>query len=539
MRALALLCLLCCVAFARAQTRIDTLLAAMTLQQKAAQVVVATFYGYPPNAQMRDLLARWQVGAVVLLPSNLGTPQDVTRTTNALQQAVISAGGVPLFIGVDQEGGLIAHLKDGFTEFPVPALWTATGEPELAFAVGEAIGREMLAVGVNWNLSPVADLATNPRNGVIGRRSFGSDPRLVGQTVAEVVRGLQAVGVLATVKHFPGHGDTNEDSHVTLPILMHDIARLQTVELVPFAQAITAGAGAIMTAHIAYPNVDGATDRAASLSPVIIEGILREGMGYEGIVVTDAMDMDAIDTRYSPAESALLALEAGNDLLLLGAHLSPQTQMNVMQAIVDAVRAGRISEARLEASVRRILQMKERFGVLDWQALDEAGAPDRLSALDHSGLVRQLFEAGITLAYDDGILPLGAGTAFIYPATRASLWEACRPLAEGVQALAVSNSPTEEEVAWARGLAQRTEKVVVFTQNADANPRQRALVQALPPEKTLVVALQSVYDITTLPRVGAYMVTYSPMRAANTPLCEILFGQRRAQGRWVSLQIAR
>lgn len=539
MRGLALLCLLCCTTLAQAQTRVDALLGAMTLEQKAAQVVVATFYGYPPNAQMRELLARWQVGAVVLLPSNIGTPQEVTRTTNALQQAITEAGGVPLFIGVDQEGGLIAHLKDGFTEFPVPALWTATGEPELAFAVGEAIGREMMAVGVNWNLSPVADLATNPRNRVIGRRSFGSDPRLVAQTVAEVVRGLQSSGVLATVKHFPGHGDTAEDSHVTLPILMHDIARLQAVELVPFAQAITAGVGAVMTAHIAYPNVDGAPNRPASLSPTIVEWLLREGMDYTGVVVTDAMDMDAIDTRYSPSESALLALEAGSDLLLLGAHLSPQTQMNVMQAIVDAVRAGRISEARLEASVRRILAAKERFGVLDWQALSEADAQERLSAFDHSGLVRQLFEAGITVAYDDGILPLGAGTAFIYPATRTSLWEACRPLAEGVQALAVSNSPTEEEIAWARGLAQRSQKVVVFTQNADTNPRQRALVQALPPEKTLVVALQSVYDITTLPRVGAYMVTYSPMRAANAPLCEILFGQRRAQGRLVISQAVR
>ncbi len=522
---------------AQAQTPLTTILTmddrlnAMTLEQKVAQLFVATFHGAPPNEPIKAMLRQWQVGAVVLLPSNLGTPQQITSVTNTLQQIVIEAGGVPLFIGVDQEGGLIAHLKDGFTEFPVPQLLTASNDPVLAFTVGEAMGREMRAVGINLNLAPVADLNTNPRNPIIGRRSFGTDPHQVGRMVASVIEGLQSVGVMATAKHFPGHGDTETDSHVTLPVLYHDMTRLNEIELVPFRYAQESGVGAMMVAHISYPLVDGVENRAASLSPMIINGVLREGMGYTGIIMTDAMDMDAIDTRYTPAERALLAIEAGNDMLILGAHISPDAQSQAIQAVVNAVIEGRISEARINASVRRILSAKERFGVLDWQPLDPATAPERMASENNGALVNTLFEKGITLVYDNaGLLPVAENTLFIYPSTRSSLWEVCNALGVGLRPLGVSFNPTDEEVAWARTSAQTASKVVVFTQNAVNSPAQRALISALPPEKTLVVALESVYDIETLPAVGAYLVTYSPMRASNNALCQILTGEKPPLG---------
>lgn len=538
MRTLSVIVVLCLLG-GRITAQVDSLedrLNAMTIEQKVAQLFVATFYGHPLNVPMRDFLRQWQVGAVVLLPSNLGTPQEIARLTNTLQETVIAQGGVPLFIGVDQEGGLIAHLKDGFTEFPVPQLLSASQDPELAFRVGVAIGSEMRTVGLNFNLAPVADLNTNRRNPIIGRRSFGSEPDEVAPMVAGMIRGLQSVGVLATAKHFPGHGDTSEDSHVTLPALPYSLAELSQRELVPFSASIQAGVGAVMVAHIWFSAIDTASPLPASLSSNVILGILRETMGYNGIVITDAMDMDAIDTVYSHSEMAIKAIEAGNDLILLGAHVSPETQSKTLQSLVDAVHAGRLSEARIDASVRRILSAKARFGVLDWQPLEIESARNRLEQLNHTGLVQELFAKGISLVYDEkGLLPLSGEVLFVYPATRPSLWQTCSAQSntiEGVtlRGLGVSAVPTDEDIAWVKSSAQTAQKIVVFTLNAETTPQQRALVQGLPAEKTLVVALQSPYDIETFPAVGAYMVTYSPLLAGNSPLCQILLGEFAPQG---------
>jgi beta-N-acetylhexosaminidase len=511
------------------QIRVDAVLNSLTLEQKVGQMFMVTFYGYPPNEQARDLLNTWQPGAVALLPENLGTPLDITSLTNTIQQIVIDNGSVPMFIAVDQEGGMISHLEEGFTEFPAPSLWTATQDNALVYELGQAMAQEMLAVGINMNLAPVADLDTNPNNPIIGRRSWGSYPDLVAPMLTAWIQGAQDMGMLATAKHFPGHGDTSTDSHVTLPVITADIDRLRGVELVPFTSAIQVQVGAIMMAHIDFTELDDVENLPASLSPAIINGLLREEMGYSGIVMTDAMDMDAIDTVYSPIGRALRAIEAGNDWILLGANISPNAQAEAMQAVVDAVRAGTISEQRIDASVRRILIAKERFGVFDWQPLDPNTVDTRLNRMEHEALVSRLFVSGITLVKDDfGALPMPENTLFIYPATRPSLWQACQR--EDIQPLGVSGSPSDEEIAWATTAAQNASHVVVFTWNASTDPSQVALVNALPVEKTLVIALQDVRDIESFSQVGAYMVTYSPMLSANLAICDILLGNVSVKG---------
>jgi beta-N-acetylhexosaminidase len=516
---------------------LETLLENMTLRHKVGQMFMVTFYGSAPNEAARQLFTTWQPGAAALLPSNLGDPTQIVSITNAMQSLVTGSGGPPMFIAVDQEGGLISRLEEGFTDWPAPALWTATNNPDLIYQVGQAMAQQMLAVGVNMNLAPVADVNTNPTNPIIGRRAFGSHPEMVAMAVSAWIRGSQDAGVMATAKHFPGHGDTSADSHVELPTVPHDMQRLASVELVPFSASVRDGVGAIMLGHLYMAALESAPGVPASLSPVVVQQLLREGLGYNGIVMTDAMDMDAIDTVYGPAERALKAVEAGNDLILLGAHISPDAQIAAMEAIVAAVEAGNIPEERVNASVRRILLAKARFGVLSWEPLDVADAAARIDLAAGSQLVEDLFRQGTTMVKDNfGALPLPSGALMIYPAFRPSLWNDCKP--EGVQPLGVSGSPTDDEIAWARSASRDAAAVVVFTQNAAADSQQVRLVQALPKDRTLVIALHDVNDLLAFPDIGAYAVTYSPNLGSTRVLCDLLIGNAQIRGVF-SLQIGR
>jgi len=529
-RCLAVLCLLfaATTSFAR-QSPLDD----MTLEQRVGQLFMVSLFGSQLNESEREFLQRWQPGAVALFGNNAGTPDEVTRLTNAYQQTMVDAGGVPLLIAVDQEGGVISHLTDGFTTFPAPLVITATGDDDLAFAVGQAMGQELAAVGVNMNLAPVADLETNPNNPIIQRRAFGSDPHIAAPIVASVARGLQDAGVLATLKHFPGHGDTTTDSHVTLPVVNLSRERIESVELVPFQAGIDAGAEAVMVAHIWFPALEPQANLPATLSRNIVTGLLRDEMGFGGLIVTDALAMDAIDTAYSYADASVQAIQAGVDLVAFGISTGMQSQEQAMQAVVDAVRAGTIPEARINESVQRILDVKARYSLLDWQPLDPATAAQRVNRDAHRQLVAQVFREAVTLVYDDHhILPLsGDGSvAIVYPATRTQIMRECSAYDANIIWVGASESPQNVEIGWARDAARRADTVVVFTLNAIDDPQQQALVNALPPEKTIVVALWSPYDWTTFPDVSGYIATYSPLRASVPAACAILFGQIPARG---------
>lgn len=527
-RALVLLCLLFLLPATR-QSLLDTL----TLEQRVGQMFMVSLYGTELTEVGRAFLQRWQPGAVALFGNNAGNPQEVTTLTNAYQQTITDAGGLALLIAVDQEGGLISHLTEGFTTFPAPMLLTATGSSELAYAVGQAIGQELAAVGVNMNLAPVADLETNPNNRVIQRRSFGSDPQLTAPIIAGFARGLQNAGVLATLKHFPGHGDTSEDSHVALPVVSHNRERLDAVELVPFREGIEAGVAAVMVAHIWYPAIEPRENLPATLSQNVVTGLLREELGFEGLIMTDALAMDAIDTTYRYEDAAVLAVQAGVDLLAFGTNAGLQTQAQAIQAVIDAVRTGAISEERINASVQRILDVKARYGILDWQPLDASTAIERVNQEAHEQLVERLFRVGVTVVYDNNeAIPFtnDDSVAFVYPATRTQIVRECSAYHPNIVWVSVSESPQDEEIAWARSAARRVERAVVFTQNAIDDPAQQALVNSLPPEKTIVVALWSPYDWRMFQDISGYVAAYSPLRPAVPAVCGVLFGAIPARG---------
>lgn len=511
---------------------IEALLAGMSLEHKVGQLFMAHLYGPVLTETGRDLLETWQPGAVSMFNSNIQTPAQITRLTNSYQQTITGAGGVPLLIATDQEGGIIQRLREGFTIWPVPKLLTATDDPLLAAEVGAALASELLAVGINMDLAPVLDLDTNRDNPIIGRRSPGGVPDLVGRTAAGFIRGMQAAGVLATAKHFPGHGDTDEDSHVTLPVVVYDRARLDAVELVPFVHAIEAGVGAVMVAHVWYTTFDPDAPRPASLSSAVVTDLLREALGFDGIIMTDAMDMDAIDTRYAHGEAAVLAILAGVDLIAYGPNMGEMTQMQAMQAVVDAVRAGRIDEGRVDESVRRLLRAKQTLGLFDWQPLDPDSAPQRIDRDAHDALIARLFRAGVTIAHNAGdLLPLTAlRVAIIHPANRMDVYRACSPYRADIRWLAVSDRPAPDEVELARSVASQVDVAIVFTRDAYTDAAQQALVTALPPDRTVVVALVSPYDYVRFPQVAGYVVTYSPLPASAPAACAALFEAGAAPG---------
>jgi beta-N-acetylhexosaminidase len=510
----------------------DDPLASFSLEQKVAQMFIVNLFGSLLNVPGQDFLEQWQPGGVVLIGDNNGAPEAVTRLTNSYQQTITDAGGLPLFAAVDEEPGPISHLKDGFTQFPTPTLITATGDPQMAYTVGRAIGDQLHAVGVNFNLSPVADLETNPKNPIILRRSFGSDPAMVSPMIGAFVDGTQAAGVLATAKHFPGHGNSGSDSHTSLPVIDLSKERLESVELAPFRAAIQADVGAIMVAHIWYPALEPEENLPASLSSNVVTNLLRGELGYDGLVMTDALDMDAIDATYNYPDAVVKAIQAGVDLVI-SAHIGLESQVQAIQAVVDAVQSGAIPEGRIDESVRRILAAKEQYGILDWKPIDPATVRQNIDLEGNEALIDELFRKGTTIALDrTHLIPLSTDQSIgiVYLNSRYQIVQECGQYRRDIRWVGASDSPTDSEIGSAVTTARLVDTVIVFTQNADENPRQQMLVNALPPEKTIVVALWSPSDITTFPGISAYMVTYSPARPAVTAACGILFGTIPAQG---------
>jgi len=527
---LALLGLVFSVAPLRAQA---TTLESLTLEQKVAQMFMVAIYGEFLNEPGRLFLQQWQPGAISMMGNNMGAPAQVTQLTNDYQQTVVSAGGIPMFVATDQEGGVVARLtaEQGFTQWPSPVVITATNNPELAARYGQAIGEELAAVGINMNLAPNADLE-NPDNPIVRFRSFGSDGHVNAPIVAGVVTGMQSAMVMATVKHFPGHSDTNEDSHATLARVDLTPERLEQL-LAPFRGAIGANVGAIMVSHIWFPSLEP-EERPASLSTNIITGLLRNELGYTGIIMTDALDMNAVDLNYTPVVTITEAINAGVDIFTLGPNFGWDAQQDVLQGLVDAVRAGQISEERINQSVQRILDAKQRFGVLAWQPLDTGSAATRVNAEAHALLLDEVFRSAVTVAVDrsDNVpLKQDRAVAILFPGTRYQIYNECSQYPHpNLQWLAISDAPGPDEISSAITMAGQVDTIVVFTQNAQQTVEQQELVNALPQDKVVAVSIWSVYDWLTYPNVSSYIATYSPLRSNVPAACAVLFGAIPANG---------
>jgi beta-N-acetylhexosaminidase len=515
--------------------RVERLLAAMTLEQKIGQMFMVTLHGEVMTGAGAEFLRRRQPGAVSLFAENVTSPTGVTTLTNGWQAVMREVGAPPLIVAVDQEGGLVARLTAdrGFTVFPAPVLMGAAG-PAMSEQVGAGVGRELAAVGIHMNLAPVADLETYADNPIIFRRAFGGDPTLVGDALAGFITGMRAQGVMGVAKHFPGHGETRQDSHGVLQRLDLARERLLAVELPPFQAAMRADVAAIMVAHIWYPALDPVR-QPASLSEPVVTGLLRETLGYDGLIMTDALDMNAVDLEFPFAQAAVMAARAGVDMLVMGPGTGVETIDMAYDALLAAVADGSLSEARVTDAARRVLRAKAAYGLLDWEPLDPAGADARVDAQANAALIDALFAAGVTVAEDRNDLvpvPADRSVAVIFLGTRYQIQAECAQYRPDIRWVGVSDAPTDEEIGWARAAAEAQDIAIVWTQDAVRNPAQAALVSALPPEKTVAVSLASPRDWSVYPNVAGYVALYSPLRPAVPAGCAALFGAAATTGRF-------
>ncbi len=376
---------------------IDSLLRSLSLREKVGQLIMPWLLGDYTAFDTREFerISYWidslQLGGIII---SIGSPIDAAAKLNALQRR----SRLPLLIAADLEWGSAMRFVGG-TAFPMAMGIGATDRELDAYELGRITALEGRAVGVHMTFSPVADVNNNPDNPIINTRSFGEDPASVSKLVAAYVRGANEHAMFTTAKHFPGHGDTESDSHINMPVVSACWGRLDTLELVPFRAAIDAGVTAVMTAHIAMPCIDGESDPPpATLSPTVMHGILRDSLGFDGIVVTDALTMGAIVSRYGVGETVVKAFLAGSDLLLI-----PADPAEALDAMVEAVESGRVSRDRLDRSVRRMLALKREAGLFRNRTVPLDSIPAKIGLREYQEAADDVAARSLTLIQEGPI----------------------------------------------------------------------------------------------------------------------------------------
>ncbi|MGP3949512.1 glycoside hydrolase family 3 protein [Streptomyces sp. 7N604] len=525
--------------------RLRRLISRMSLEEKVGQLFVMRVYGHsatdpdPADVEVNrkemgvsnaaELIAKYHVGGIIYFSwaHNTRNPHQIAALSNGIQKAGLAQPTpVPLLISTDQEHGIVARVGAPATLLPGAMALGAHASRADARTAARIAGAELAALGIKQNYAPVADVNVNPANPVIGVRSFGADPGAVARLVAAEVEGYQSAGVVATAKHFPGHGDTATDSHFGLPLITHSAEEWERLDAPPFKAAIEAGIDSIMTAHLLFPALDPADD-PATLSRPILTGILRERLGYGGVVVTDSLGMAGVRQKYGDDRVPVLALKAGVDQLL-----NPPDLPVAWNAVLKAVRDGEIAEKRLDESILRVLELKARRGLFGDPYVSDKDVDRVVGTRAHLTAADRIAERTTTLLVNrDGLLPLSRRrhrnilVAGVDPAApsgtggppTAVLARALTELGFTATALSTSTgsqpSPTQAKIDEAVAAARGKDAVVVTTYNVSATSSQRTLVSSLAETGVPVVhlAIRNPYDIARLgdSGAGASLATYS------------------------------
>jgi beta-N-acetylhexosaminidase len=532
------------------ESQVNRLLSTMTPEQKAGQVMLV---GLDPTAtgarytalttEMAEQVAALHLGGVVYFERNVGAPDELARLSADLQRTASDNGAPGLIVSIDQEGGRVVRMREkrGYTEAPSAMALGATGDPANARAIAALLAGEMRACGINMDLAPVVDVNNNARNPVIGTRSFGADPQAVAECGVAFIEGLQSGGVMAVAKHFPGKGDTGVDSHFALPTVPHPRGRLEAVEFVPFLAAMRAGVTGIMSSHVCFPAIEPTEGLAGTLSPRVMTGLIRGEMGYDGLLLTDSLEMGALATSgYPVPRAAVAALRAGADLLCISHGF--ELHREVHAALMQAVRDGVVAQERLDAAVRRILAAKQRHGLLDPGRRVEPGSTTGVGAPGSLEFTRKVAAQAVTLVRDRApLLPLRVAMP-LFVVEFARLGDPASGLSEpvfvprltaafGGEGVVFHDQIGGEEIA---SLAARCEgkTVVVATSDAGRHPWQAELVRALCAGGAPVIAIAASgpYDLAWYPEVGTYLATYGQNPPTMDALLAVLAGRAPARG---------
>lgn len=553
------------------QDPLDKYVSGMSLEEKVGQLFMINVGGtelYPSNA---GLMKRIHPGGMVLYRYNLESADQAVRFTDSLQKA---AGEIPLLIAADQEGGRVARLFFG-TDMPGNMALGAARSPEYAGEAGYLAGKELKALGINVDLAPVLDVQQNSHDSVIGIRSFGSDPRLVADLGLEYIKGLREAGVIATVKHFPGHGDTELDSHTGSPEIQYGLDRLRSVELKPFQQAFDGGVGMVMTAHVAYPAVDDTRIYSkkqnrylyvpATLSYKVLTGLARNEMGFRGVILTDAMHMEGVkDYSGSQEEGVIMAIKAGADMVMVHTNLE-----RTYNRLLNAVKKGEISSSRIDQSVKRILELKLSREIIRWSGAVlvpgsdfNTGLEEKISrartvvgSQENKMTALKVAERSVTLLKNDRVLPFKPtvnSNIVLFAPSDESLASMKSALDSALKAMRLSNcrvrgfvyrdlgalTPEQKSavdradfVIHASCSYNESERNPLMSRSASFSADLTGYVNATS-KPLAVMALGSPYDISALPGVKAYLALYGTSSGPGVAAgIETIFGLNNPTGR--------
>ena len=524
---------------------VENVLGKMTLEEKIGQIVAWRYSGHFVNRdsdyleRLESLIVKRKIGGLILFGGEVYETAYLTNTVQKLAE-------IPLLIASDFERGAGNQIS-GATLFPPLMAVGATWSEEQAYLMGKITALEARALGIHMTYSPVVDVNINPDNPIINVRSLGEDPEQVSRMAVSFIKGCQENGLIATAKHFPGHGDTDLDSHSVLPTVWGDRNRLEKVELYPFRQAIKAGVQAIMTAHLHLPALDPTPDLPATLSPRIITGLLRNELGFKGIIVTDSMGMGGVTTLYSPEEAALRAVQAGVDIILL-----PPEPDEVIESLIQAVRTGQIAETRINTSVKRILEAKARLGLHKNKLVNTDILDEKVATKKHLQYAAQVFEDSLTLVKNEGaVIPLSESAQKIAVFSLSSdpggyfagrdfireVEEKCPELItfyadaftgeEFIQE-AVEKASEAEVIVFALFSSRRAWKGSVGLNLRHIQLIQEAAANATP---VVVISFGSPYFLRRFPDVDSYLCAYRWDSEAQKAAAKALFGEIDIKGR--------
>ncbi|ORY00864.1 glycoside hydrolase [Basidiobolus meristosporus CBS 931.73] len=525
-------------------------------KSQVGQLLIAGFHGLTPDADITDLIQNHNLGSVILFSRNIGSAEQLRKLTYDLQLIAKNAGHArPLFICADQENGVVQRLGEAGTFMPGNMALGAVDSLELTQRVAVATAKELLALGVNWNLCPSLDVNNNPANPVIGVRSFGEDPEKVGRLGCAAIRGQQSVGIPTSIKHFPGHGDTATDSHLGLPVIAKSLEDLEKLELIPFQQAISsANPASVMIAHISLPAIiaksKSGSDLPASIAREVSHDLLRVKMGYKGLIVPDCLEMDAVDKTFGAGVGALMSLKAGNDMAMVSHTYAKQKQ--AIQLIRGALESGDLDRVEFEASVKRVNELKDEY--LSWDtALPQTCDYKIVGCKEHVQMRDDVYDLSTTVVRNDGgLLPLALQPTerilFLsphIPFTKAidvssdpflPFFNSLQKRHSNIKFISFDGTACDRTTPESKAIDEEVEKatvIIVSTANANLYDFQPTLVNRIiqTGKQVVCVAVINPYDIMTFPDVQSYIVTYEYSPPAYESATKVLFGEIEAKGK--------
>ena len=514
----------------------------MTLKEKLGQLIIAGFHGYEYNDHLKTLIEEYKVGNIILFTRNIkNLDQLITLNKQIFKETVKHTGNIP-FITIDQEGGMVTRIQDGATFCPGNMTLTATNNSENAYRIGKIMGDELSRLGINMNLAPSLDVNNNPDNPVIGVRSYSDNPKIVSEYGNKYIKGLQEKGVIATAKHFPGHGDTNVDSHLGLPMITHTLKELEKVELVPFKSAIKNGVDAIMSAHIVFSEIDK-SGLPGTLSKVILNDLLRDKLNFKGIIVSDCMQMKAIDDQYTTERGTLMGIKAGLDLACISHDL--EKQVGALKLLEQAVLKGELSEDLIDEKVTRILSYKEKTREKienDFISLTNEETATYFKMLDNQAVASDIVDRSLTLFkgkafVQDGRTLVIAASPFAQSIAEdkidsRSIVDMVKEYVKTVDAEKLDLK--EENYNYLYEKAKDYDQIVVCSYNANMYPAQIKLINDINKlgKELYVISTRNPYDYLVLDEIDNVACVYEYTKNSVNTIVRYLNGMIKPKGKF-------